>query len=53
MQISNNIEAIDLALWIKDKRILIVSDIHLGLEESMHLKGIMVPKQQSELIIQS
>jgi uncharacterized protein len=53
MQISDNIEIIDLSLWIKDKRTLIVSDIHLGLEESLHLKGIMVPKQQSELIIQS
>ncbi len=53
MDINNNIEIVDLSLWIKDKQILIVSDIHLGLEESMHLKGIMVPKQQSELIIQS
>ena len=53
MQISQNIEIIDLSLWIKDKQILIISDIHLGLEESLHLKGIMVPKQQSKLIIDS
>ena len=53
MQISDNIEIVDLSLWIKDKQTLITTDIHLGLEESMHLKGIMVPKQQSELIIQS
>ena len=53
MQISQNIEIINLSLWIKNKQTLIVSDVHLGLEESMHLKGIMVPKQQSQLIIES
>jgi uncharacterized protein len=53
MQISDNFEIIDLALWIKDKQILIISDVHLGLEESLHLKGILIPKQQSNLIIDS
>ncbi|MBT3814390.1 metallophosphoesterase [Candidatus Woesearchaeota archaeon] len=53
MQILDNIEIVDLALWIKDKQILIISDVHLGLEESLHLKGILIPKQQSNLIIDS
>jgi uncharacterized protein len=53
MQISDNIEIVDLALWIKNKQILIISDVHLGLEESLHLKGILIPKQQSKLIIAS
>jgi uncharacterized protein len=51
MQISNNIEAIDLALWIKDKQILVVSDIHLGYEESLHQKGILVPRFHIKEII--
>lgn len=41
---------IDLALKIKDY--LIISDLHLGYEQSLNAEGIMVPKFQYPLIIQ-
>lgn len=50
MQISENIEIIDLTLWIKDKQVLVLSDFHIGYEESMLQRGILVPKQQMETI---
>jgi uncharacterized protein len=51
MHISDNIEIVNLSLWIKDKQILVVSDFHLGYEESLHHKGIFVPKSQINEII--
>jgi uncharacterized protein len=53
MLISKNIQIINLALWIKSEQTLIISDVHLGLEESLHIKGILVPKQQADMIIKS
>ena len=51
MQIFPNINIIDLALWLKKEQTLIISDIHLGYEESMQLKGVLLPKFQVEEII--
>jgi len=51
MKISKSIEIIDLALWMKKNHTLIVGDIHLGYEESLHHKGVFVPKQQAALVI--
>lgn len=45
MNIAPKIEIIDLALLI-DKRILIVSDFHIGYEQHLHRKGILIPKFQ-------
>lgn len=51
MKISKNLEIINLALWLKRKETLIVSDFHLGYEEYLHQKGVLVPKFQIEEII--
>ena len=46
MEISKGIEIIGLSLWIKEKSILIISDLHLGYEDYLRSKGILVPKFQ-------
>lgn len=51
MEIGPGIEIVETALWIKKPRILIINDLHLGYEESLHRKGILVPKFQVKEII--
>lgn len=51
MEISPGIEIIDTALWIKSQSTLIINDLHLGYEESLHHKGVMVPRFQLKEII--
>lgn len=46
MKITNNIEMIDLCLYIKKEKTLIISDIHLGFEESLNQQGILLPRFQ-------
>ncbi len=50
MEISNGIEIINLALWLKKEKVLIISDLHLGYEEYLHQKGVLLPKAQAKLI---
>ncbi len=50
MKISKEIEIINLALWLKKEQILIISDLHLGYEEYLHQKGVLLPKAQAQLI---
>ncbi|PIZ50735.1 phosphoesterase [Candidatus Woesearchaeota archaeon CG_4_10_14_0_2_um_filter_33_13] len=50
MEISQEIEIVDLALWIKKEQILIIGDLHLGYEEYMQKKGIFLPKFQIQEI---
>ena len=52
MQILPNIEIIDLALWLKEEKTLIIGDIHLGYEEYLQHKGILLPKNQARQIYQ-
>jgi len=44
MEIAKGIEIIDLALFIKKEKILVISDVHLGIEGEMQFKGVLVPK---------
>lgn len=44
MKILNSINIIDLALYVKD--CLILSDFHIGFEESLNKQGILVPRFQ-------
>ncbi|MBS3137484.1 metallophosphoesterase [Candidatus Woesearchaeota archaeon] len=44
MQIIDNVKIIGLMLYLKKQRTLILSDIHLGYEEYMHKKGVVVPR---------
>ncbi|MEW5896328.1 MAG: metallophosphoesterase [Nanoarchaeota archaeon] len=46
MKISKGIEIIDLALWLQEENILIINDLHLGYEESLQRKGVLLPKFQ-------
>ena len=52
MQISPKIEIIHAALWLSTEKILIINDLHIGYEEALHRKGILVPKFQLQEIIQ-
>src|SRR3989338_7681965 len=49
MKISNNIEAIDLALYTNNH--LILADFHIGYEEALNKQGLLVPRFQFEEII--
>ncbi len=44
MEILKNIEIKDLALYLKKEKILVIGDLHLGYEQSLIEKGILVPK---------
>ena len=44
MEILKGIEIIDLSLFIKKKKVLVISDVHLGIEGEMQHKGVLVPK---------
>ncbi|HLD01219.1 MAG TPA: metallophosphoesterase [Candidatus Nanoarchaeia archaeon] len=51
LEIAPGIEIIGPSLWIKKPKILIINDLHLGMEESWQRKGILVPKFQIKEII--
>ena len=51
MEILKDIEIIDLGLWLKKEKILVVSDFHLGYEEMLKEKGILVPRFQLKDIL--
>lgn len=51
MELKNNIQLIDLALYLTKSKTLILSDFHLGYEESLTSKGILIPKFQFKDII--
>lgn len=40
-----------LSLWFRKDKTLILSDFHLGYEEYLHQKGVLVPKYQAQEII--
>ncbi|MBN2421166.1 metallophosphoesterase [Candidatus Woesearchaeota archaeon] len=44
MEISQGIEIVDLGLFVKKAKMLVVSDIHLGIEEEYQKRGTLVPK---------
>ncbi len=44
--IFDNIEARDLFLYLKDEKILVLADIHIGFEEYLNNLGILVPRFQ-------
>ena len=49
MKILSNVEIIDLALYCNSY--LIISDVHIGYEESLNKQGILVPRIQFEDIV--
>jgi putative SbcD/Mre11-related phosphoesterase len=46
MEILDGIDIIDLALYIKKQKILVIADIHIGFEEMLNKKGILIPRHQ-------
>lgn len=44
MEISKGIKIVDLSLFMPKKKLLVVSDIHLGIEEEYQKRGTLVPK---------
>lgn len=44
MELSKCIEIIDLALYLKDCKALVLSDLHIGFEESLMKQGVLVPR---------
>ena len=52
MQIFDGIEAVDLALYLKSPKVLIVSDFHIGFEESLNKQGVFVPRFQLQDVLQ-
>ncbi|MBW3012254.1 metallophosphoesterase [Candidatus Woesearchaeota archaeon] len=46
MEISKNIEIIDLTLYLKKQKILVFSDFHIGYEEAIAKQGILMPRFQ-------
>lgn len=51
LKLSKDIYAIDLCIYLSDIKALIISDLHLGYEESMQKRGVLVPKTMFKLIL--
>jgi putative SbcD/Mre11-related phosphoesterase len=45
-EILTGIRAVSKSLWISKERILIVADLHIGYEEALNKKGVLVPRRQ-------
>jgi uncharacterized protein len=52
MEISKGIEIVDTALFLKKEKILIMNDLHIGYEQALHIKGILVPRFQLKQILE-
>jgi hypothetical protein len=44
MEIIKGVEIVDLSLFIKKQKVLVISDVHLGIEEEYQRKGVLIPK---------
>jgi len=51
MDISKGIKIVDTALWFEAEKVLVINDLHIGYEEALHRKGVLVPRFQLEQII--
>ncbi len=51
LKLSPNIYAIDLCIYLSDIKTLIISDLHLGYEEALQKRGVLVPKTMFKQII--
>jgi len=50
MEISKGINIVDTGLWFEADKVLVINDLHIGYEEVLHRKGILVPRFQLEQI---
>jgi len=44
--INDEMQIIDLALWMPKSKTLAISDLHIGYEEALNRQGIMIPRHQ-------
>ncbi|MBI4145594.1 metallophosphoesterase [Candidatus Woesearchaeota archaeon] len=44
MQLANGVDAIDLAIYLPVHETLVLSDLHMGFEESLNAQGVLVPR---------
>jgi len=51
MEILDGFEIIDLGLYIKKHKILIIADIHIGYEEALNKQGFLVPRFQLKEVL--
>ncbi len=50
-EIIKGIKIVGEALWVEEESVIIISDLHLGYEEHLYNKGVMVPKLQLQEVI--
>jgi hypothetical protein len=46
MEILQNIEIVDLGIYLKKQKILVIADLHIGFEEMLNKEGILIPRHQ-------
>ncbi len=51
MLIDKDIEIVDLALYLRKKKILLIADTHIGYEEALNKQGILIPRFQFSSIV--
>ncbi len=52
MKIAKGIEIVDLGLFFRQQRVLVVCDLHIGFEEALNKQGLLIPRFQLREIIQ-
>ncbi|MCX8103275.1 MAG: metallophosphoesterase [Candidatus Bipolaricaulota bacterium] len=45
VSLAPGLELIDLALFLPERRVLVLADIHLGIEDALKDEGVLVPRQ--------
>ncbi len=46
MEISKGVEIIDLCLYLKKEKALVMADFHMGYEEALNKEGVLIPRLQ-------
>jgi putative SbcD/Mre11-related phosphoesterase len=52
MEILSGIDIVGLALYVRVEKALIISDLHIGLEEALNKEGILVPRFQLKRLLE-
>jgi len=50
MEITKEIRIVDLSLYLPEHKTLVIADLHIGYEEALNKKGILVPRFQFKAI---
>lgn len=52
MEILKGMDIVDLALFFRKQKALVIADVHIGFEEALNKQGILVPRFQLKEVIQ-